>query len=58
MGLKDIAEVIREAPEETKIIASYLDAVDHAMVGRKEVRQPIKVTTAPSKLLSPKMITY
>lgn len=46
MGLKDIAEIIRETPEETKIIASYLDAVGHAMIGRKEVRQFVKVVIA------------
>jgi L-ascorbate metabolism protein UlaG (beta-lactamase superfamily) len=53
MGLKDIAEVIRETPEETKIIASHLDTVGHAMIGRKEIRQFVKDYNLAAKVLIP-----
>ena len=37
MGLDDILQVCQAAPE-AKIIVTHLDAVPHALVGRKEVK--------------------
>ncbi len=53
MGLKDLAEVIKETPDNVKIIVSHLDAVGHAMVGRKEVRRFVQDHNHVSKVLIP-----
>lgn len=41
MQLGDLVKTIRATPDSTMIIASHLDAVSHATVGRKDVRKLI-----------------
>lgn len=52
MGLNDILQVCKAAPE-SKIIVTHLDAVPHALVGRKEVKELILQHKLSKQLIVP-----
>ena len=52
MGLDDILQVCKAAPE-AKIIVTHLDAVPHALVGRKEVKDFVQKNDLVNQVIIP-----
>lgn len=52
MGLDDILQVCKAAPE-SKIIVTHLDAVPHALVGRKEVKDFVQKNGLVNQIIIP-----
>ena len=52
MGLDDILQVCKAAPE-AKIIVTHLDAVPHAMIGRKEVKDFVQKNDLVNQVIIP-----
>lgn len=52
MGLNDILQVCKAAPE-AKIIVTHLDAVPHAMIGRKDVHELIQQQNLSEQVVVP-----
>ena len=52
MGIDDLLQVCQSSPE-AKIIVSHLDAVPHAMVGRKEIKDCVAKNCLENQVLVP-----
>ena len=52
MGLDDISKVAKSSSN-AKLIITHLDAVPHAMIGRKEVKDYVKSHNLSGRVLVP-----